>query len=817
MLRKNFGLLAGTSLAVIAAIPFSAHAQSAENSSGVSDIIVTAQKREQSIQDVPIAVTALGEEALQANRVASVSDLTGLAPGLIARRNPGGLGSPQFTMRGISASPSVPSQDGQISMYLDGVYIGGARGSVGDLPDIARVEVLRGPQGTLFGRNATAGAVQLITRDPTGEFSVRQDITVGNQDQFRTRTSIDTPAFGPFSAYVTYVHDEKRGDVRNLGAGTCFDRTNPFNKIATSCSPDWLGGKNFESVFAALRYDNGGDFTLTYKFDWLDGSFSQDARVVPVIGNDFIGGVFKAILAAQPVGGGAYGPVTVPANFRRPKAYNNAWTQPGSQSIQGHNLTAELRLSDNLSLKNVFAYRKTRVFSASAVAGLNGLEYTQAAKDFYTAPQAFLGGLSYAQALGADGNAAVGTYFAAYDGEQYGRYHQYSDELQLNYTSDIVNLTAGALYYSSNETNSAFPGFRPNFTWTPVPYLVPLGGILDSRSSNKSYAAYAQAEVNITPELQLVLGGRVTKDKKTPSFERGGTFVGTRTDGEIVGTTFAPSKTFKKTKPTYAIGLNYDVTPDILVYGKYSTAFLSGGSVADIVFKPETVKSWEAGIKSEFLDRKVRLNLSVYDAVYGDPQAAISASALATPRFDINLAVINNGKLKAKGVELDLNVAPAEGLTFGGTMGYTDVKLIDPAPEFAGGKTLKQAGIAKWLGSGYVSYITPPLFDEATMMFRLDATYQSRTRIINDVNYATNVPAFAPYAFAPTKTIVNGRVALRDIDMNGGANLEIGLWARNLFDSKKPLYAFQFGTFFFTASYEQARTYGLDVIVRFNP
>ena len=150
-------------------------------------------------------------------------------------------------------------------------------------------------------------------------------------------------------------------------------------------------------------------------------------------------------------------------------------------------------------------------------------------------------------------------------------------------------------------------------------------------------------------------------------------------------------------------------------------------------------------------------------------------------------------------------------------MGYTDVKLIDPAPEFAGGKTLKQAGIAKWLGSGYVSYITPPLFDEATMMFRLDATYQSRTRIINDVNYATNVPAFAPYAFAPTKTIVNGRVALRDIDMNGGANLEIGLWARNLFDSKKPLYAFQFGTFFFTASYEQARTYGLDVIVRFNP
>ncbi|RYE40516.1 MAG: TonB-dependent receptor, partial [Hyphomicrobiales bacterium] len=261
--RVTSRLLGGTAIAMVAGLSGTAYAQDAGY--GVDEIIVTAQKREQSIQDVPIAVSALGEDTLQVNRVQNTADLTGLAPGLVARKAPGGLGSPSFSMRGRNANASVPSQDRQISMYVDGVYIGGNRGTVIDMPDIERIEVLRGPQGTLFGRNSTAGAVQFITPNPTGELGFRQDITVGNQNQFRSRTTINTPSFGPFSARVTYVHDEKRGDVRNLGARTYWDRTNPFTNVTQQRSPNWLGGKNYETVFAALRYDNGGDVTMSYK------------------------------------------------------------------------------------------------------------------------------------------------------------------------------------------------------------------------------------------------------------------------------------------------------------------------------------------------------------------------------------------------------------------------------------------------------------------------------------------------------------------------------------------------------------------------
>src|SRR5258706_5774534 len=158
-------LSAGTALAAALLMPIEAMAQAGENDNGgLTEIIVTAQKREQNVQDVPIAVTALGTDTLQANRVTNVVDLTGLAPGVTVRISAGGSQLPVFTIRGVSSFGVVPGSDKQVSQYLDGVYIGSPRGSIFDLPDLQRIEVLRGPQGTLFGRNATAGAVSITTR-----------------------------------------------------------------------------------------------------------------------------------------------------------------------------------------------------------------------------------------------------------------------------------------------------------------------------------------------------------------------------------------------------------------------------------------------------------------------------------------------------------------------------------------------------------------------------------------------------------------------------------------------------------------------------
>ncbi|RYG31057.1 MAG: TonB-dependent receptor, partial [Burkholderiales bacterium] len=597
-------------------------------------------------------------------------------------------------------------------------------------------------------------------------------------------------------------------------------------------SPKYLGSKNSESIFAALRYDDGGAITATYKFDWIKGTNTPEARTVAAINpNDFVGGMLTAILAAQPAGGGRFGPVTLNPSNKRPDAYNNAWTQQGWQKGMGHNLTIDLQASDSLTFKNITAYRKGRVYAPATVAGLDGLEFTPgsvlpyarfAAISFLSGQQvnvadpanaALVAGTitSFAQNFGQQ----VGSYFAGYGGHGYGRSSQFSNELQANYTSDFVTVTAGLLYYEGKELSSGLPGYRANFSFQPVPTLLPLGGIQDLTNKTVSMAAYAQAEFNITPELGLVLGGRLTRDKKTGGVELGGTFVGDRFgEGEIVGTTFLPYD-FKKTKPTYSVGLNYQPTPDILLYGKYSTAFLSGGAVADLAFPPETVKSWEAGIKSDLFDRLVRFNLTGWMADYSNAQAANSGTCCNRP--ELSVIVLSNGKIEAKGVEAELNIAPLPGLSFGGSVGYTDVKQVGTDPLLSQGRDTRPTNAPKWAGTANVTYVTPALFGDANMLFRLDTTFQTKFRTYPYTDVDTVNPALAPYEFTKGRAIVNGRVALRDVDMGGGGKLEVGLWAKNLLDNKDVLYAFNFAEILMTSSFQPARTYGLDVIVRFNP
>ena len=217
-------LLGSGALLALAAPPVAAQNR---NDVSVEEIIVTAQRREQNLQDVPIAITAISQTALQTNRITSVMDLNTQAPNLTLRSTAGGIGVANFSMRGSVSYGSVPGQDKAISTYLDGVYIGSAFGSAFELPDLERIEVLRGPQGTLFGRNATAGAINVVTRDPSGKFGVRQVVTVGNYDQFRSSTRVELPALGSLSASVSYTHNERTGDMKNLAperSGTAPDR-----------------------------------------------------------------------------------------------------------------------------------------------------------------------------------------------------------------------------------------------------------------------------------------------------------------------------------------------------------------------------------------------------------------------------------------------------------------------------------------------------------------------------------------------------------------------------------------------------------------
>jgi iron complex outermembrane receptor protein len=217
---RNIGLYLASNSVVLAALGIGYAAQAQE---GVQEVIVTAQRREQGLQTVPGSVTALTGDALVGNRIQNVTDLNALAPNLQVENVSGSANLPIVILRGSIAIGSLPGEDRPVATYLDGVYLGNNVGSVFDIAEIERIEVLKGPQGTLFGRNSTGGAISIVTPDPKGQFALRQDLTFGNYDQFRAKTHIESPTFGPFSASLSYLHSERNGDMKNLGAGTVWD------------------------------------------------------------------------------------------------------------------------------------------------------------------------------------------------------------------------------------------------------------------------------------------------------------------------------------------------------------------------------------------------------------------------------------------------------------------------------------------------------------------------------------------------------------------------------------------------------------------
>jgi iron complex outermembrane receptor protein len=174
--------------ALLAGAALMATPASAQDDGGpqLEEIVVTAQKREQNLQDVPVAVTALSQATLETNRIVDVRDLSAMAPNLTVRVASGGSSLPTYSMRGLVTGGGALGSDRGISVYIDGVYVQAGSGSIFQFADLERIEVLRGPQGTLFGRNATGGAISILTRGPTGEFGVRQELSYGNYDQLRT-------------------------------------------------------------------------------------------------------------------------------------------------------------------------------------------------------------------------------------------------------------------------------------------------------------------------------------------------------------------------------------------------------------------------------------------------------------------------------------------------------------------------------------------------------------------------------------------------------------------------------------------------------
>ena len=761
---RRMALLSCSTLVAAATAGQALGQTAAERGSTLGEIVVTAQKREQSLQDVPVAITAMTQETLEANRIASVLDLSTLAPNMNVIAAAGSIGIPTFVIRGVASFGSVAGQDRQISVYLDGVAVGAAQGSAFDLPDLERIEVLRGPQGTLFGRNSTGGAISIITRDPGGEFRLRQAFTYGNYDQFRSVTRIETPTWGPLSASFSYTHDERTGDIKNIGAGARWD----FSRVGmgTFTSPKTLGDKNSETWFAAVKFEPNDSFKTVYKYDRMTNHFTPEGTSVvtftPEAGlGAATGGLVRAMYNANPF------PI---ADEHRPKYVNNNWATAGYQRVYGHNVTSNIRVNDQLSLKNIIAYRKSYIYSNSSTTGAGGL-------------------INLFPALG-----AVGAPYLLFESYAQARSSQFSEELQLNYDSKYLTLTAGAVYFNLKTQQGPPDGFAANPSFMAFPGgVIPLGLRAQNFNQAKSLAGYGQAEIHVTPQLDVIAGYRLTHDKKT---------------GVSIIRGIERPISYEKTKPSYLVGVNYQPTDEILAYGKYSTGFVSGGSVSGIPFPPETVRSWEGGVKTDLLDRRLRLNIAAFTAKYEHIQSVSSGQFIARP--ELGSVVLDQGDLKTKGFEVEVTATPFRGLTLAGNTGYTKYTFSNLNPILSSLGNVRLQYRPKWTADLSAHYESDPVFGEARLVAHVDGGWRSKVRMLG--NFPTP-PGLEDFIYSPSGWVVNGRVALKEIELPRG-DLEIALWAKNLTDSDRIMFPINFN-FLVSSSYERARTFGVDVIYNY--
>ena len=832
--------LAGTSLtAILLTTP--AFAQDAEEVSGLQEIIVTAQKREQSLQDVPIAVSAVTGESLAANRVTNVIDLSAMAPGVTVRPSLGSSSIPTFSVRGAISYGVVPGSDKQVSMYLDGVYLSSPRGSIFDLPNVERIEMLRGPQGTLFGRNATAGAVSITTQNPMGEGHVKASVSMANHDGYRYELTAHTPELGPLSAYFSYVKNKYRGHTKNNGPVTTFDRSaNALKYKEFVKTAPWLGGKDSDSIFAAVKFESGV-FRAIYKFDRNDST--ETAGAVGIFGYDFanpragLGAPFGNLLKALVDGSIANG-LTLAKPNTRPDSVWNSYNTDLIQFQEGHNLTIDFQVNDQIAIKNIAAFRSSQVRSTVSLLGIDALPFPASATDEFITLSALsspaFAGLPAAtqQAIA---NGEVGRNYVFFGSGPVSRTRQYSNELQVNYDSDFLTLTLGAVYFKGTDNNNEH-GMQNTvrFTNLPVGNAIPyLPGV--GHNEAKSIAGYAQGEFHVTPQLDIVVGGRYTNDKKLAQLSSLTTATCPATITTSAGRLTCPLITstfnYKDNKFNYLVGANFRPNDDILVYAKYSTAYVSGGKVGPIEFVPETAKSGELGVKADLLNRRLRTNLSVFWAKYTNnqtpqggnvfPQAEL---ALLVPdariRDALGTFVFIQGDLEAKGFELEVTAAPTDGVVLGGSLSYTDTKatkipellktanLLPPgSPDSAYRLTLRP----KWTANAYVQYTSQPIWDEATFTARIQGNYTSRVLALP---YAGAKAIFPHYTDSiPGYWLVNGRAAIEKINL-GGLDATVALWGKNIFDNKSVSFPFN-NVGVGAATFIEPRRYGVDLTVEF--
>jgi iron complex outermembrane recepter protein len=748
-------LSAGVALFAVGAVlsTSQAMAQADAENTGMenTDIIVTATRREQTLQSTPLAVTAVSADSLSVRGISGLGDISnGTIPGMQLVPFSGTPSVLAVSARGVSISdPTQGTQELAVPIYVDGVPLGRAQGLGLDLIDPQRVEFLRGPQGQLFGRNAEGGAIQFVSRRPSGEIGFDVSAQYGNYNFNRERIRVDLPEFANIRLQFALVHSYHDGYTKNTPKGI-------YSKQADYGLLDSTGYR------IAAEWNPSSNLRVNYTYDNSATEDSQPYLVWEPV--DIIG---RPPISPQPAGTDKY-----PSVVNSP-TFNESFMTKAS----GHALTLEFAATDTVVLKSISSYREASRHGSS------------------TLGDALVSGGSSTGILRSN---------AREDVDQ----NQWYQELQAIGTWERFNITVGATYFKEKVTDRrrsriTGPGLNPPALGISPASLAGCVGLetcmtshSEQNAQSTSYGVYAQATYTppiLDDKLELTAGIRYSDDSK----DAARTYIQPLalppfTDATPSGV-LPPPIHFEAKRWDPAFTVKYSFTDNLNAYVRYATAYRAGGAnVRSSTFSSydeESVKTWEVGVKSQLFDRRLTLNAAYYHNTITGFQNNIQEAPTTNP--SLTNTANSTTPIKISGVEVEASFRVTSGLTLSAGYSYMHAKKFtefnNPFTPANDPTRFYQVQAPEHAGNVAIDYSTPSY---SFGKFAIHADYAFAT------DYWTTpggllVASLGPnYERPATRTnMLNGRVALKEIPLSG-AKGEIAFWGKNLLQDTNYLYAF---------------------------
>jgi iron complex outermembrane receptor protein len=736
-------------------------AETGASQGGLADIIVTARRRAERAETAPLPITAIGGKDIEQRVLTRLSALADLAPNLKITQGSGSANAPVVFIRGIGTLSTTLYTEPAVALYVDGVYTPRATSAAFDLPDLERVEVLRGPQGTLFGRNTTGGAIMLVTQAPTDEPSAKISVGYGRYDDKMLSGVLQTGAIG-------------QSDWRLKIAANWRNRDGWVRTPGLSKS-DWGGNEKDLGLTTALA-GSLGDIEIDNRFRY--------ARNVSFTAWQPIGGTPAAVTAytnsaaANPSGPPlVLSPKALDLSYRDPRVQGNAVIKSW-----GDTLTLTYPIAETAQLKSISNYAEIDQHLRNYLGGSYILGTVLNPRD-------------PAQRVEPISVHAAPT--------NPGKQKQFSQEVQVAGDLADFEYVLGLYYWweKVNENVTTVLNSPVGAAW------IRLDRSVTYEQTTRSYAAFGEVKwkpASLDEKLEVTLGGRYTKDKR-------------KIDTGIVQTTTTTTTTNQTGKNDwgnfgYSGSISYRWVPGFMTYGRIASSFRAGGFNAlapgSPGWDPEKAITYELGWKLAALNRHLRFDGNVFQIDYDNLQVNQFNSVTRT-NF-----IVNAAKARYRGFELEGALLLGEHVQLDGNVGYVDPKYKEYNQIVGGvvtnvGSTAHFAYLSKWSTHVGAQVKTSPM-PMGVATFRVDYSTKSSARLAVIDSLAPTLQGFR----TGTQKELSARVILSDIPAGDNVKLTAQLFGENLTNNRYYSFATDFGSLA-TAIFNRPRTWGARLTAEF--